>query len=202
MLGLLPRLIPACAGKTASGSERRSQSRAHPRVCGENVSLSRLRVLVMGSSPRVRGKHLSPARESVQRGLIPACAGKTYPKPDANRPTRAHPRVCGENTRRSAHQTVKGGSSPRVRGKRGIVQAARIVPGLIPACAGKTVARHGETYCTRAHPRVCGENATAIETKTRELGSSPRVRGKRWLKHPLRCRGRLIPACAGKTITG
>ena len=71
------RLIPACAGKTASSAEPRPRGRAHPRVCGENFACWGTRMNRVGSSPRVRGK---PARPGVPRrpgGLIPACAGKT-----------------------------------------------------------------------------------------------------------------------------
>ena len=111
----------------------------------------------------------------------------------------AHPRVCGEND--SSTPVVDGiiGSSPRVRGKRGIVNAARTVPGLIPACAGKTYIRLAPQRLTRAHPRVCGENATLDRANARVLGSSPRVRGKPPLEIPSHTDERLIPACAGKT---
>ena len=34
-------LIPACAGKTAVGSETLAAMRAHPRVCGENLMIVR-----------------------------------------------------------------------------------------------------------------------------------------------------------------
>ena len=37
---------------------RRRTARAHPRACGENVDAAPVRVCAMGSSPRVRGKHL------------------------------------------------------------------------------------------------------------------------------------------------
>ena len=51
----------------------------------------------------------------------------------------------------------------------------------------------------RAHPRACGENSRARSHARRNVGSSPRVRGKL----PYRARGRgdlrLIPARAGKT---
>ena len=51
-----------------------------------------------------------------------------------------------------------------------------------------------------AHPRVCGENEPAGRVGAGGEGSSPRVRGK-LITRLLRCRrGRLIPACAGKTV--
>ena len=85
------------------------------------------------------------------------------------------------------------GSSPRVRGKPVQVRPQVADGRLIPACAGKT--RPSATLSPRspAHPRVCGENAAGAQ------GSSPRVRGKLRPDHHARRRGRLIPACAGKT---
>ena len=50
------RLIPACAGKTASSRVRRKALPAHPRVCGENIGAIVQQGGVEGSSPRVRGK--------------------------------------------------------------------------------------------------------------------------------------------------
>ena len=73
-------LIPACAGKTTPLPAASSSWRAHPRVCGENVALRRVRTPVAGSSPRVRGKPEVEEALSDPAGLIPACAGKTLNK--------------------------------------------------------------------------------------------------------------------------
>ena len=51
------RLIPACAGKTASATLNARQAGAHPRVCGENLYGVSKKLSSKGSSPRVRGKH-------------------------------------------------------------------------------------------------------------------------------------------------
>ena len=133
-------LIPACAGKTAYSPEWHCSLWAHPRVCGENLSLTIASCRQEGSSPRVRGKQAGDCRVFNDFGLIPACAGKT---PRASHPCcgcRAHPRVCGENLT-IFHNLVNGnGSSPRVRGKRDVSFLLPAVKGLIPACAGKTPA--------------------------------------------------------------
>ena len=50
------RLIPARAGKTFLGINRRAQLSAHPRACGENVGHVVQSLGGVGSSPRVRGK--------------------------------------------------------------------------------------------------------------------------------------------------
>ena len=71
--------------------------------------------------------------------------------------------------------------------------------GLIPACAGKTTRARRSTPATMAHPRVCGENAQVYNDILPGGGSSPRVRGKLSTGSEVDIKGRLIPACAGKT---
>ena len=70
----------------------------------------------------------------------------------------AHPRVCGENFEATRREVAEKGSSPRVRGKLGTIEAARLAGWLIPACAGKTGAMDFVLGHLPAHPRVCGEN--------------------------------------------
>ena len=155
----------------------------------------------MGSSPRVRGKHSYLVAVRVPFGLIPACAGKTERRLPVARECQAHPRVCGENRWRDAVVLILKGSSPRVRGKHYVRWVCFVCLGLIPACAGKTVGLCVFHFHRSAHPRVCGENFTLIQSLDIDVGSSPRVRGK---LHSLGCayfdQG-LIPACAGKTTS-
>ena len=73
----MPRLIPACAGKTRSHSWNSSRRPAHPRVCGENRDEALKEYQEYGSSPRVRGKLRDDIKARKISGLIPACAGKT-----------------------------------------------------------------------------------------------------------------------------
>ena len=156
-------------------------------------------MLSLGSSPRVRGKQPTAGDEEGKRGLIPACAGKTFLSWAPRSVARAHPRVCGENPIAIGWRRVVAGSSPRVRGKRPKTRPSRATNRLIPACAGKTPETYRQTRPHTAHPRVCGENASWKSKHAPNLGSSPRVRGKQrpcW-KH---CNSAgLIPACAGKT---
>ena len=234
-------LIPACAGKTAATSLPGPSAAAHPRVCGENTRRSAHQSVGQGSSPRVRGKLVSLVFDDGMTGLIPACAGKTQASPSTCSSPPAHPRVCGENAARSAAMPMRSGSSPRVRGKPGDRGHEGHEGGLIPACAGKTPpprrsaaawtahprvcgenrgrgrrvvwtrwlipACAGKTHRlvtgaprARAHPRVCGENFLSWAPRTALMGSSPRVRGKHANRQCCAHSGRLIPACAGKTI--
>ena len=112
----------------------------------------------------------------------------------------AHPRVCGENVDRGTPCRLQGGSSPRVRGKRGCANASQRLLGLIPACAGKTTPGWGQGRAPGAHPRVCGENLMLLNGVVIGSGSSPRVRGKRPRELVDFSPRGLIPACAGKTL--
>ena len=192
------RLIPARAGKTRRNSSALRTLRAHPRACGENY-IHRVPVSEpVGSSPRVRGKLLVGRRCQRQIGLIPARAGKTCGRPRTIRTLAAHPRACGENDPRCGRRGRGPGSSPRVRGKPHAGGDAGGDHGLIPARAGKTVRVGPTSTASAAHPRACGESIRLVFFNLRILGSSPRVRGKRWSRCRRRAILRLIPARAGK----
>ena len=72
-----PRLIPAHAGKTEPEGIVMNFDSAHPRSRGENCPSIRSRRLALGSSPLTRGKHPTLNHIVINRGLIPAHAGKT-----------------------------------------------------------------------------------------------------------------------------
>ena len=133
------------------------------------------------------------------RGLIPACAGKTYAPHGLFMTDWAHPRVCGENVRAARPVYDRLGSSPRVRGKPKGTEFERGFGGLIPACAGKTNKNGLPSPASPAHPRVCGENASNFFSALLAAGSSPRVRGKPQIFSLTKQLAGLIPACAGKT---
>ena len=172
---------------------------AHPRVCGENNDEQRRATRKTGSPPRVRGKPAAPAPCRRSSGLTPACAGKTLLYRLTGSRAGAHPRVCGENSACDGQHTPASGSPPRVRGKRRLRGRRARRRGLTPACAGKTRPGGCPAPGTRAHPRVCGENAERGKEPVQSVGSPPRVRGKQ--VHPLdELLGQgLTPACAGKT---
>ena len=174
--------------------------KAHPRVCGENVGIlaSYHRPLWLipayagktsatvaispsdaGSSPRMRGKPQPAVNQRWRGGLIPAYAGKTWPRTGRPRGVSAHPRVCGENSFVSARNSASRGSSPRMRGKPQKVHQSNRYLRLIPAYAGKTVDSRARRPACRAHPRVCGENCCEPPPEAATAGSSPRMRGKR-----------------------
>ena len=147
----------------------------------------------------MRGKRWVAFDSDGPHGLIPACAGKTHPRSIAGMDIRAHPRACGENSALPWLVGLLGGSSPRMRGKPVTEQATEGATRLIPAHAGKTTYRNGQTSGVRAHPRACGENPVKMQSCSAGLGSSPRMRGKRGESGKSLESRRLIPAHAGKT---
>ena len=151
----------------------------HPRVCGANGHVLRGDASELGSSPRVRSKPISFARNTSRLRIIPACAGQTCNGFEWSTRCADHPRVCGANLAMISECGDTSGSSPRVRGKHR--RRYGILPGnrIIPACAGQTESRIRTSTTSTDHPRVCGANA----------GPVGRIQGKI----------RIIPACAGQT---
>ena len=132
------RLISAHAGKTCSWPGQSPRKTAHPRSRGENPVVSLDLHHAAGSSPLTRGKPRSSPSSSSPRRLIPAHAGKTYPRMTVVSGVSAHPRSRGENTCARRRQTRICGSSPLTRGKRDHAGRGPVLVRLIPAHAGKT----------------------------------------------------------------
>ena len=72
-------------------------------------------------------------------------------------------------------------------------------PRNIPAYAGKTAACRLVPIAPAEHPRVCGENNDPGLPPVNQIGTSPRMRGKRALIGDVLRMARNIPAYAGKT---
>ena len=91
------RIIPADAGSTTASAMAWGDVEDHPRGCGEHPGQGLARVVVEGSSPRMRGALFILLLPAVLPGTIPADAGSTmahYPVLSAHRD---HPRGCGEH---------------------------------------------------------------------------------------------------------
>ena len=193
------RLIPAHAGKTYAIVGLSPVMRAHPRSRGENFAAPVSTSRHLGSSPLTRGKPPRPDHRRDRGRLIPAHAGKTQIASMSGRSLGAHPRSRGENAAEETAVDIHLGSSPLTRGKRRGPQNGLLDPGLIPAHAGKTRSRSRSMKNPRAHPRSRGENFAPAFCRATKGGSSPLTRGKRASRRRWACRGRLIPAHAGKT---
>ncbi len=176
------RFIPAGAGNTLPEVGEAPGGAVHPRGCGEYVETWLFRSTNSGSSPRVRGIPVPPARGCPINRFIPAGAGNTYPACRHGLLATVHPRGCGEYVFLSAGHCVDDGSSPRVRGIRHPVEECPNPKRFIPAGAGNTSA-------------VLAQAMAAS-------GSSPRVRGIRNVVDARQVKLRFIPAGAGNTQSG
>ncbi len=172
--------------------------RAHPRVCGATFAPSFQEIQNWGSSPRVRGDPQIVAGSRCRAGLIPACAGRPAYRCFRRSRRGAHPRVCGATTFDDLVHVTSRGSSPRVRGDQQYDAAIWLETRLIPACAGRPVARSPDARAAGAHPRVCGATSAKRPALLPVSGSSPRVRGDLVRVQPEPLAQGLIPACAGR----
>ena len=133
------RIIPAHAGQTRPGTRPASRWSDHPRACGANVAVPVTLIMVPGSSPRMRGKHMHMDMSSIAARIIPAHAGQTAPVCNPNRPPPDHPRACGANEVIYERLSQLIGSSPRMRGKPTCLTVGPSNRRIIPAHAGQTL---------------------------------------------------------------
>ena len=144
----------------------------------------------------------APARSSAtgrRSRIIPAYAGSTTADPSTPADDKDHPRICGEHHVRLAVHQPAPGSSPHMRGALGYSADDAAKSGIIPAYAGSTATRR---YCAappRDHPRICGEHLDVGKADLGNDGSSPHMRGARWVRNIMRMKTGIIPAYAGST---
>ena len=89
-----------------------------------------------------------------------------------------HPRVRGEKQVEVTADDLNVGSPPRARGKVPLALVVLSLPGITPACAGKSHSFGGVRVGTWDHPRVRGEKPTVPGDIDVLEGSPPRARGK------------------------
>ena len=174
----LPRITPACAGKSQlpdgnwnqnqdhprmcgekpSGRSKGSHpAQDHPRMCGEKALAGFDNAMPTGSPPHVRGKGCDFPGCVGAQGITPACAGKSFGFQYIKDFMGDHPRMCGEKEFWPSPPTGSTGSPPHVRGK-AFARAALIVSsGITPACAGKSCFLLSFVHIYEDHPRMCGE---------------------------------------------
>ena len=175
---LVCRITPAYAGKSYLIGTGLSDTKDHPRVCGEKTVLDLSRLVEQGSPPRMRGKEVVFIDSYLVSRITPAYAGKRFDPIHRITFQRDHPRVCGEKITGGNLLPVNKGSPPRMRGKANKGFAFLDKVRITPAYAGKSSC---SAYCGRGrkdHPRVCGEKRKCAAQHIRTLGSPPRMRGK------------------------
>ena len=129
--------IPARAGKPGKHSSAPHPPGVYPRTCGETLMSSLARASTGGLSPHVRGNRDAPDIHRVQKGSIPARAGKPEETDGGTCNEKVYPRTCGETSLWNYLSDRNMGLSPHVRGNRARFPLPADLGGSIPARAGK-----------------------------------------------------------------
>ena len=106
----------------------------------------------------MRGKRTNKTAEVGVFRITPAHAGKTLQRKKRMKFDEDHPRACGENIHAESVPCNVGGSPPRMRGKRALLDDFAVFNRITPAHAGKTCSGFVCSDKNRDHPRACGEN--------------------------------------------
>ena len=128
----------------------------------------------------MRGKEEIVKQAAKYGRITPAYAGKSHALYRVVKPSRDHPRLCGEKYAAEAANCRPVGSPPPMRGKGQMILCCWIVERITPAYAGK-------------RPDWDGLDKTA-------QGSPPPMRGKACLCTSLSSSCRITPAYAGKSF--
>ena len=132
-------------------------------------------------------------------GITPAYAGSTEIQHAVGAVPQDHPRVCGEHILFLLVGVSNRGSPPRMRGAPLVSADTRAFSRITPAYAGSTQSYAGPTPTYGDHPRVCGEHCKLGSDRSSIVGSPPRMRGAREVRHlPVLGCG-ITPAYAGST---
>ncbi len=195
-----PRLIPAGVGNGARHTRFGEFLPAHPRGCGERISVNDRLDSHFGSSPRVWGTAVMYDAVQFPARLIPAGVGNGPPGRHQRSTSPAHPRGCGERSQTPSKRRKEFGSSPRVWGTVALFVLRLFQGRLIPAGVGNGRYLSTMRAPKAAHPRGCGERLVTDDGRADHAGSSPRVWGT-VPGSPARAAGlRLIPAGVGNGL--
>ena len=115
-----------------------------------------------GSPPHARGKEHDRAHLLAQRGITPACAGKSANARQMALRGRDHPRMRGEKSKAEGVIGLRKGSPPHARGKVSASRRLRLTVGITPACAGKRAGSRRSAWRAWDHPRMRGEKEEHI----------------------------------------
>ena len=193
-------IIPAYAGSTFLCRAFSTWGSDHPRIRGEHEHATGVISWFEGSSPHTRGARFSGGGSDGKQGIIPAYAGSTRSRFRCMGRRRDHPRIRGEHRHGPERARGHEGSSPHTRGAHEVALLARVLPGIIPACAGSTCIRPCAICASGDHPRMRGEHNGIAFCAMGQSGSSPHARGALARQISRDCDAGIIPACAGSTM--
>ena len=130
------RFIPTCVGNCTHTNMIYRILSVHPHVCGELVLVMHEDEWKSGSSPRVWGTEKQRTTDAQGGRFIPTCVGNWLIISSRRVAHSVHPHVCGELHIWRTLERDRAGSSPRVWGTAGPVQAIPVCFRFIPTCVG------------------------------------------------------------------
>ena len=193
------RITPACAGNRVLPFSIFGSAKDHPRLRGEQGACRPCFIVALGSPPLARGTVCRGSRPPSIRRITPACAGNRISVRPVSLFIRDHPRLRGEQLRRTHFSRSARGSPPLARGTDEAAEGGSKDAGITPACAGNSASIYAQILHARDHPRLRGEQLCISTALIIFLGSPPLARGT---GEPRRtyCRGSgITPACAGNS---
>ncbi len=108
---------PAYAGKMKLITLKQTDSRKHPRVCGEDCLIRTIMIRSLETPPRMRGRYCLSFPYTPRKRNTPAYAGKIWSVPPLWSRSEKHPRVCGEDQSAIYFISRKLETPPRMRGR-------------------------------------------------------------------------------------
>ena len=144
---------------------------------GEQVMPNIRTLPVDGSSPHARGAGTKVRPTVAGSGIIPACAESSRCESRLFFHVSDHPRMRGEQNESVVFVYWPHGSSPHARGAGHPFPPRREHQGIIPACAGSSISSSSIVRASPDHPRMRGEQTTAMRADIISQGSSPHARG-------------------------
>jgi len=135
------RFTPTRVGKTRSRAACSVWNTVHPHACGEDAWPSSARSAVVGSPPRVWGRHTVRLHVALLLRFTPTRVGKTSAViMGILAALGSPPRVWGRHSTERRFVPIDG-SPPRVWGRRHILKVHAARKGFTPTRVGKTYGR-------------------------------------------------------------
>jgi hypothetical protein len=129
-------VVPAHAGVVRSGAPGHRPRSRRPRACGGGPWFSSRRLLILWSSPRMRGWSPVSTNYYARTAVVPAHAGVVRRSACSARPRARRPRTRGGCPDTELMSMSGTRSSPHTRGLSVRLLADAPVPGVVPAHAG------------------------------------------------------------------
>ncbi len=155
-----------------------------------------------GSPPRMRGQALLGYNLLLVIGITPADAGTRGAFFERSRPSKDHPRGCGDKSSFILSFLLFLGSPPRMRGQAFYEIVVGISGRITPADAGTRLGWLCWFSLCGDHPRGCGDKLTISLVFRPMTGSPPRMRGQVDDLHHSDGGLWITPADAGTSIEG